>query len=349
MILKVKRHNQVDFFNKFTVTLNYDTVASVFSFDFYFDPNNKLHKQLWKPGHYHEVDVEHNEELLVRGRMLSQVFTDSFEKSLSSISGYSLPGVLEDCQIPTSLYPLQSDGKTLLEIANRVTSLFKFDVVVDSAVSGRMNKVYDTVTANEGESIKRYLSNLASERNIILSHTPEGNLLFTEAKTRQTPIFHFSQGIPNLEMSLTFNGQNMHSDITVQKQASIDSGNASEASIKNPFVPFTFRPLVISQRSGTDIDAIAAAKNTLSAELKNIVLTIKTNIWEIEGKVIKPNNIITVINPKVYLYKKTKWFIQSVKLVNDESKTTAILTCVLPEVYNGETPEYIFEFDDPEV
>lgn len=346
MIVKVKRHNKIEFFNKFSVTLRYDAVASVFSFSLYFDPDNEAHKSLWQPGHYHEVDIEHNGELLIRGQAINNNFASGSKKELTSVAGYSLAGVIEDCNIPTELYPLQHDGKTLLQIAQKITSRFKFDIVVDSAVSSKVNSVFDVSTADEKQTIKDYLSSLASQKDVILSHTPEGDLLFTKAKTKQTPIYHFENGQPNTNISLSFNGQAMHSHITVMKQASTDGGNAGESTIRNPFVPFTYRPIVKIQSSGTDIDTAEAARNALAAELKNIKLTIDTNIWELEDTVIKPNSIITVRDPENYIYEKTRFFVESVTLLNDEEKTTSILNCVLPEVYNGETPEYIFEFDN---
>lgn len=343
MEIKVKRHYKIDTFNKFSLLMNYDAVASVFSFNLYFDPNNFEHKLLFQPGHYHILDVSHGGELLMRGYILGNTFGLQSEKQLSNVNGYSLAGVLEDCQIPPDLYPLQSDEKTLKEIADRLVSKFPFAVEVDTSVSDKLNQVYDVTTASESGSIKDYLSSLASQKNVILTHTPTGNLLFTKAKTKQKPILHFTQGMPMTTMSLSFKGQGMHSHITVQKQADIDGGNVGENTVRNPFVPYVYRPKVKIQNSGDDIDTSEAAKNELAAEYKNIILTITTDMWEIDGKVIKPNNIISVVAPELYLYKKSNWFIQSVKLDGDESSTTATLTCVLPAVYDNSTPPYIFE------
>jgi len=344
MVIKVKRHHQIDTFNKFSLLLKYDSVASAFSFSFYFDPENPEHKLLFQPGHYHQLDVEHNGELLLRGWILGQAFGQTSEKILSSVNGYSLPGVLEDCQIPIDLYPLQADKKNLREIAQRLVSKFPFSVQIDGAVASKMEQIYDITTAKDNDTIKGYLNNLSSQKDIVLTHTPTGNLLFTKAKTRSTPIFHFEPGLESvIEMSLKFDGQKMHSDITVQKQTSIEGGNSGESTITNPFVPFVYRPRVVTQNSGDDNDTVEAAKSVRSSEMKGIVLTIKTSMWELEGKVIKPNQIITVRNPELYLYKKSNWFIESVKLDGDETETTATLTCVLPEVYNGGTPSYVFE------
>lgn len=343
MIVKIKDHYQLDFFNGLSVTLRYDSVASQYGFNMYFDPNNEDHKELLKPGHYHQMSIEHNGELLMTGFILNQTFSSRPTKQLSSVSGYSLPGVLEDCQIPPSLYPLQSDGKTLLEIAQKLVGNFPFGIEVDPLVSKRMREVYPTTTASESQSIKDYLSSLAAQKNIILSHTAKGDLLFTQAKTNQKPFFHFEGCMSNVEMNLSFNGQGLHRDITVMKQADKNGGNAGQTTIRNPFVPYVRRPSVKTQNSGNDVNTAEAAQNILGAELKNITLTIKVNYWELNGELLKPNTTLTVKNDELYIFEKVEWFVESVTFTGDEKQNTAVLKCVLPEVYNGKTPKYFFK------
>ena len=346
MILKIK-NKKYDFFNEFKLNLKYDSIASTFTFDGYFNPENKDHRDLLHIGHFHPITVEHNDELLVSGILLSETFRHSSVKELTSLGGYSFPGVLEDCQIPTSSYPLQSDGLSLREIAQKIIKPFNLEMVIDSVVRKKMNEVYDTSTANELQPIKTYLSELASQKNIILSHTPEGKLLFTQANTKKPPILDFNipegGSIPGTSMSLTFNGQLMHSQITIIKQAGISGGNAGEITVINPFVPFTFRSKVLVQNSGDDNDTRKAAKNALAKEFQNIKLKITTDRWEVDDKIIKPNNIVSVINPDIFLFKKTNWFIESINFTGNKKQTTAVLNCVLPEVYNGKIPTNIFE------
>ena len=346
MILRVKRHYEINTFNNFTLTLNYDSIASTFGFDLYFNPDDFFHKELFQPGHFHECEIEHNGELLVRGYMVNHNFELSPIKKTSGISGYSLTGVFEDCNIPTSLYPLQSDGKTLLQIAQYLSNPFGINVVVDGSVSSKVNQVYDVTTAKETSSIKDYLSSLASQKNVILSHTNKGELLFTKAKTRQKPVFHFTGQMPSTSISLSFNGRALHSHITAQKQASSDGGNAGEVTIRNPYVPYIFKPKVTTQSSGTDNDTEEAAKNIRASSLKGIKLTIKTDIWEVDGKVIKPNQVISVQSKELYLYEKSNWFIESVSLSGNEKQTIATINCVLPSVYDGLEPQNIFRRKD---
>jgi prophage tail gpP-like protein len=346
MILKINdriRNRNVEFFNNFTLSLKYDSVASAFNFNFYFNPDTIELKELACIGHYHIASIEHNGELLLTGYILSEAFSSEPEKKMVAMGGYSLPGVLEDCEIPTDLYPLQSDGLSLKEIARKLTSLFDFKTVIDPAVASKMNQVFEKTTAGAGGSIKQYLTDLAAQKNIVISHTEKGELLFTEAKTKAKPFFHFENNVIGTTMSLSFNGQAMHSHITVIKQADADEGNAGEFTIRNPYVPFVYRPKVIVQSSGDDNDTEKAARNALSQELKNLVLTITTDRWEVDGKIIKPNSIITIKNPEIYLYNKCSWFVEGVEYQGDNTKMTATLTCVLPEVYNMETPEYLFK------
>jgi prophage tail gpP-like protein len=345
VIFDRKVNRNVDFFAKFSLTLKYDAVGSVFTFEFYYNPELPEHRILAAPGRYNLAKVYHEGELLLTGFILSQSFDKKSTEELTPFSGYSVPGVLEDSQIPPTAYPLQSDGLSLKQIAQKLLKPFQIKMDIDSHVSGIMDEVYEKATAEPGETVKEFLCKLATQKNIIVSHTPKGHLLFTQARTNVSPSYHFDGNMPGTTMSLSFNGQGMHSPIWVIKQASKKGGNAGQAKILNPYVPIdttAFRPKVIIQSSGTDNDTIKTAKNELAEELKNIVLTITTDRWKVGPNAVKPNNTITVTAPELFIFKKTPFFVESVKLDGDSQKLTATLTCVLPEVYNGAAPKNIF-------
>lgn len=340
------KNRTVQYFGKFDINLVYDSVGSDYSFDIFFDPENQDHKILCEPARYNLARLYHNGELLLTGFILSQGFTSQPQPTLNTFSGYSVPGVLEDSQIPTSAYPLENSGLTLRQIATKLLRPFQIIFEVDSAVNSLMDEKYEKTTAEATQTVKEYLQSLASQKDIIISHTPTGHLLFTKAKTDLKPIFNFDGNLPGTTFSLTFNGGMMHNQITVIKEADKDGGNAGEYTILNPYVPVNttaFRPKVVVQTSGNSNDTKKTARNLLGEELKNIILTITTDRWLIDNKVIKPNQIISVQNPDLFLYEKTNFFIQSVNLNGDPEKTIATLTCVLPECFNGNTPQNIFE------
>jgi len=350
----------VEFFNDFTLNLKYDSVASTFKIDFYFDPTNQTHAEMACVSHFHEAIVQHNGETLITGYILSQKFISNSQKQLVTLSGYSKSGVLEDCDIPTNVNGvsqadyLQYDGLTLKEITQKLIAPFKLGLVIDSVARADSNQKFtldekldepiEKATGLESKNIKSFLTELAIQRNIILSHDEKGNLVFTEAKTNKAPLFHVEKGVIATEIILTYNGQPIHSQITVVKQIDAAGGNtdSNEFTIFNPLCPIVFRPRVVIQSSGDTNTIEEYASNVLAAELKNIPLIVKVDRWEINGKIIRPNNIITVYSPENFIYTKTKFFIESVEFKGDSKAQVAILTCVLPEVYNRQTPKNIF-------
>lgn len=343
LILKIN-NKRVDFFNDFALNLTHDSITSTFGFNMKFDPENPDHKSIVRPFSYPSVTLEHEGNLVLTGVIVFNNYKQSKIKQMVSFSGYSKTGVLEDCQIPTSLYPLQSDGLTLKQIATKLIAPFNIEMVIDPSVESRMNKRFKTTTAGDSQTIKEYLSELASQKNIIISNDELGRLLFTEVTSVKTPIIHYDLAggqITGTTFNLTADAQAMHSQITVQKQADIDGGNAGEFTIKNPFVT-EFRPRVMRQTSGDDNDTELAAKRALSNELRSIPLEITSSKWDINSALIKPNNIIAVTSPELYLYNKTNFFIESVNFEGNTQSMTATINCVLPEVYTNQTPVNIF-------
>lgn len=337
----------VNFFNSFNINLKHNSVAGVFSFDFLFDPDNPEHKELACVSHFHEVQMYYGDYLLMTGVITNNNFKASSRITMASFGGYAKPGVLDDCQIPPSLYPLQSDGLSLERIARRLIKPFKLDMIIDSSVQSAMSKSFKRSTASSRSTVKDYLTELASQKDIILSHDVEGRLLFTKSKTKQKPILDFDLTKPTpagMTFDFNYNGQGMHSHITVMKQASIDGGNAGEQTIRNPYVIGSYyRPRVTSQTSGDDNDTTLAVNRVLSNELRNITLTITTNNLVVDGVLLLPNNTISIYAPRLFIYTKTFFFIESISYEGNNETSVATINCVLPEVYNNETPTSIYK------
>jgi hypothetical protein len=358
-------NRKIEFFDKFNIEMDYDAIASVFKLEFFFNPDNPAHKEITVPGHYHLCTISHNKQLILTGQILNETFNDYPEPQLMAIGGYSLPGVIEDCEIypspaPATLrnlsstpdspilsggYPLQSDGLSLEEIARKYLAPFRIKMVIDPSVSADMKLTYDETTAKETQSLKSYLCDLASERNIVITHDQYGRLVFTRPSVTKKPIFHFERGTTaSIGMSLTFNGKAMHSHIKSFQQQDINSDvPATENEIENPFVPFVFRPHVIVQSSGEANSTLNVAKNVRANELRNLKLKIDIPRWEVGHSVIRPGEVISVTNPYIYLYKKSDWFVEHVSLDGDAEKMSGTLLCVPKEAYNGAEPKYPFE------
>lgn len=345
MVLKVG-NNKIDKFNAVNIVLKYDSVASTFAFSFYYDKTNEAMKALAQYGRYAKCQIyDDDDELLITGTILSHEYQDGPSKSLTGISGYALPGVLEDCEIPVSLYPLQSDGKSLKEITEAIIAPFGIGLVIDfgkdfTQIIDAANEKISKITAEPKQSVKSYLSEIAAQKNIIISHTASGALRFTKAYASGKSKFSFESGFPNVNIGVSFDGQGMHSEITILKQADIDGGNAGQVTLRNPYVQ-GFRPSVKIQTTGTDISTELAAKNALAAELKNIKVTVTIGglqKFRYNGSKIRPNTLIDILAPECNINKRTQFFVEQVQLSETNSEQVAVLTCVVPEVHNGQSP-----------
>lgn len=333
---------QFDFFNESSVVLKYDSIGSTFSFNLFFNPQNPDHRQILKPFSYNRVEIFDGDELLLTGTALVGGFKKDSLSQLVNVAGYSLPGILDDCEIPTSLWPLQDINVSLKTIAERMIKPFKLKMLISDSVLEKMQRTYKSSTADEKQTIKQYLASKAAQKNIVLSHTPKGELLFTEANIKQAPIIQLDGNIPGLEYTLKVDGQKMHSTITIVKQADDEDENSAKTTINNPYVK-EFRPTVRVQSSGDNNTVAETAKAVLSEELKAIELTVKLDRWSVNGKILRPNSVIMVKSEDLFLNKPTMFFVEEVDLKGDEKTQTATLTCFVPEVYSNGTPKNIFE------
>lgn len=333
------------FFNKVAIDLKFGFSSSGFSFSALFDPDNANHRRIFRPLSYQPVTITSDlGERLLTGVILRHRFNRTANRQLSSFQGYSTTGVLSDCTIPTSVYPLQYTNLTFRELAERLIEPFGIDLVIQN-FGVVADEPISEITAENNKSVYDFLNNIASQRNQILTHTQFGNLFLTRANANASPVATFRQSIPVTKISLDTNGQPLHSSLTVLKQADIENDNASESEITNPLVT-NFRPIIREQNVGNDVTAEEAAANVRANELRNVRLTIETDRWtwlrNRTPETMTPNNIVSVISPDNYIFNPTNFFVESVKLNLDENKETAILSCVLPEVYNNREPRNIF-------
>ncbi len=322
-----------EFFSGFDVTLSFDAIASKFNFFAFFDPANNDQKKLFLPLSGKSVELFHQDEFLFKGVILNTKFQKNQTWKTVNISGYSKSGVLEDCNIPTSVYPLESNNLSLVDIAKKLCKPFGISVVVDDSIASRANKSFKKTIAKESDTIKGYLARLAMERNLIITHTVDGDVFITKANTDQAVSWVYSATDDKvISINASINGQKMHSEITSIRQASIASENAGQATKNNIYVD-SFRPAVKVQSSGSDSDTSDSAISFILSELKSINFAI-----EYQGFIHKPNEIISVKEPFIYLYNDTKLFIESVRIIGDNKQFKSQLTCVLPEIYSNSLP-----------
>jgi prophage tail gpP-like protein len=342
---------------KLTVTLKFDSVASTFAMESYFDPRSSADRVTFQPFYYLGVVITHNNTRVLSGTTLGVRFKSGPEKKLTVITGYSATGVLQDCP-----YIDIANGLSLTELANRAIQSYGIAVKVSPDVKDVADALFSTNDIDGTQSVFSIINSVASQRHIIVSHDEYGNVLLTRGNTDQAPIYNFDNTVnafPATSMEFDCDGQRMHNIISVLRQRDIAFPNVNaDTSLKNPFLeqrytfgPLTnqtyktwFRPTLIRQTAPLVNlpDLELTARNELAKELRSMALIIEMDGWLLNGKLVRPNQIITVKDPDLYLFNPTKFFIEEVQLVSDAQKQVAILKCVLPEVYNNKEVKNIF-------
>lgn len=336
----------VNYFNNGSIVLKLDSIGSVFFFSTHFEANNPEYQEILKPLQYKKVEIfDENERLVLTGNIINHTFKSDKNRNLVTISGYSKAGILEDCTIPLKEYPLESNKRSLLDICTRLCSFYGIKVKVSQNTSNlasqiieskskklenKTKEVFGRTTAEPTETIKDYMARMCSQKNIILSHNQYGDVVLFQPEYDQKPKYFFTKE-NTLEMELTFNGQDLHSEIDVITQPSDDDSNdvVLNGKSKNTLIP-VFRPTTKILNSGENFRE--TAKNELARELSNIKLTIK-----LQGIFtgLYPGEIINVHNHYIYCYAYNRFMIESVEFNFDAGEDTTVLNCLIPEAFTG--------------
>jgi len=326
-------------FNNLEIGLSLDKIASSFSFVALFNPDNSQHRSIFKPLSYPKVEIFSNENnLILTGIIVNNTFNSSSKIELSTISGYSLAGVLEHVKIPLRAYPLESLNRSIADITKRLLSFFDLNLKIEPSLSNVTNEILPRSVASPTESIKSYISKLASQKNIVLSHNERGDLTFIRPDVNSKPTYFFNKENV-LSATLSTQGEGMHSEVSVIRQPSISLPNAStQDSVSNPMVT-SFRPSVSVLTSGDSSEVTRAANNKLAKELMNIklVLNFERTFPIFQGQIVE------VQNDKLFLFSRSRFLVKEVKISSNQNSDKMSVSLVLPESFTGETPKNVFE------
>lgn len=346
----------INYISSGSITLKLDSIASTFEFATYYKPQDLDMQEIFKPLQYKDVEIYNSKDKLIfTGTILNHRFTSNKGRELVIISGYSKSGILEDVCVPPKNYPLESNNKSLKDIATQMCGLFGIKVVVSdqaksisdtsfkfkpknvtpksdfATIEAKSKSVFGRTSASPTETIREYLAKLASQKNIVLSHNEKGDVLLFQPDYNQKPKYFFTKG-NSISMTADYNGQAMHSDINIVRQPSDDNAGLSTTDVAKNTLVAKYRPTTKIMSSGEDGQIKDAAKNELASELKAINLTV-----ELQGLFdeIYPGEIVNVHNHYIYCYAYNRFMVDSITMKFDTESDTTTLNLVVPETFTG--------------
>ena len=329
------------FWDKVRITRSIDSMAT-FELGAPFDHAAPGFRETFKPLTFNTVTVTVGGEPLFTGIMVLVTPVIENNQRVIAVSGYSLPGVLNDCTPPASMFAdnngsLQFDDQGLREIATTLAAPFGINV----EFKADQGAIFDSVACDPGKKVLSFLIELAKKRNLIISDTVRGKLVFLKSTTTGQPVARLQQGSsPVFSVVPTFNPQEYYSHIT-GIEPFIPNLPGLQFTVKNERLQGVVRPLTFKIPDTKDADLKTAVEAKIGRMFGNAAsYSIGVATWrDSKGKLWTPNTTITLLAPDAMIYNEYEFEIRSVEFNRERSVETAILNLVIPGSFSGKIPK----------
>lgn len=302
-----------------------------------FEASNKAFRDAFKPFSYNDIGVTVGGAPLFTGVMLTPVPSMVADKRTVTASGYSLPGVLNDCNSPSSAFPLEFNGQKIGDITKSICEPFGLSV----EITADEGPVFERVASEPTKKAYAFIAELAQQRNLIIGNTPTGKLLIQQSVTTGRPVARLEQGLaPVISVAPQFSPQNYYSHVTGVQPTSVGV-NGSKYTVKNSRLEGAIRPFTFTAKDTLAADIKGATEAKAGRMFANAVsYSVPVATWrDPQGNLWEPNTTITLIAPGAMIYSAYEFIIRFVELIQDNDAESAILTLVLPGAFDGKVPE----------
>ena len=266
-----------------------------------------------------------------------------------NLTAYAKAGVLNDCPLPITKYPMEFNNQTLEQIVTSMIEPFNMDAEFSEASSNPFLKV----VPKPQEEILHFLIRLADQKGFLITNNVSGDPLFWKTATG-APVASIKEGeTPYLSCSPTFDPQKFFSHITGMTPTS-EKKSGDKYTFENKYLtskgilrPYTYLIRNAHEEYLTqDIKTAVLSKvGKMFAEACSYQLKL-TGHLDKNGNIWSKNTIITVLAPGAAIYQDTSFLIKTVTIDrNVDTGDTATLDLVLPGAYNGNIPA-IFPWEE---
>ena len=327
------------FWERIRIKRSLDAVDSI-EFGAPFEVENKAFRDTFRPFSYAPITVTVGGEPLFKGTMLVPMPTLEENRRTVSVTGYGLPGVLNDCTRPSSDFSkTELNGLKFGEIAKTICAPFGLSVEI-TADDG---PVFERVASKTTEKVYDFLTKLAQQRNLVLASTPAGKLLAQRSVSVGNPVARLAQGsAPVVSVVPQFRPQEYYSHITGMQPAIVGVGGG-KYTVKNPRLGGVVRPFNFTANDTLTADIKQATEAKAGRMFGNTVeYTVGVSQWrDPQGALWRPNTTVTLNAPGAMVYSDYEFIVRSVEFVQEDSTESAVLTLVPPGAFEGTIPEVL--------
>jgi prophage tail gpP-like protein len=325
-------------FTAYNLNLSYDSFDT-FSFSAPYDPSIKELRDVITPFAFNSCEVYYNDVLVFKGTLLTPDPELSDTSSEITLQGYPICGVVNDCMVPPTKYPLQCYGITMKGIADAACEPYSIPVIFD----GEIGPEFTEVSIEPTDKILDFLSRLAKQRNLLITNNEKGQLVFFNPNPGKAAVSFVEGRSPLISIKPKFKAQDFYSHIT----------GFGKTDAEYPSMSYTFENKylinkgIMRHHSLTieDSETISDLENSVKAHAGRMFTDCVSFELLCENHVNENNEVfykgmgVCVYAPSAMIAKETNFIARDVKLSRTVEGKTATLNLVLPGSYTGEIPE----------
>jgi prophage tail gpP-like protein len=264
------------------------------------------------------------------------------------VTGYSRPGVLDDCTAPSAAYPIEWKGLTLVQVATAIASPFGVAVAQDEGVTpGSLAGALERVKLQPDRPALDLIVALAKQKKALVASTTNGELLLRTPPVVGAPVLTWAQGDagPVTGLVLQTAPQQYYSEVTGVRRVGRNSLGGKHT-VLNPSLHRlgVLRPLTRHVEDISD-GGLPASTEALAGRMlaESVTVTVDVGTWlDAAGAVWEPATTVSLQSDSAFIYSAYDFLIREVRYVRKNGgETTAQLLCVLPGAFSGEIPDVL--------
>jgi prophage tail gpP-like protein len=319
-----------------------------------FEPDRSAFRDTFRPFSFKEVVIRVGGERLFTGTLVEVTPNLDAGARTVTVSCYSKAAVLEDCCPPASMGPIEANGLTLRQIAERLAAPFGIEVAMTAAEGSPFKRVKSRQhssnnQAEQDQSVQDFLLDLARQRGLVISSDPDGALLFQRSVAPGHPVVRLVEGVPPLtSVTPTFSPQSYFDEITGFTSAKRGRIGSKYTERVERLSGGALRTLSFKLDDIEKADAVGAVRAKMARMFAHIVkYVVSVPVWrDPQGILFRPNTTLLLQAPGAMVYHETELLIRDVYLKASARERTASLGLVLPGAFSGEQPPLPLPWED---
>lgn len=276
-------------------------------------------------------------ELLVNGLLYTVEPELTREGRTKALTGYSFTADAVDSTLKP---PYERNNITLEQLAAELLQPVGIKAVFETDTGGP----FDRVTANEGDKIFDHLARLASQRGILVSSTPAGDLLFLRAATDAAPVGTIEEGQPLADgYKATYDGRlRFNSYKCVTADAGLVWGDPGDIAPKTQIALDNVVPRSRFLTFKTDDTTAGNIRNAAEWRrsrqiVEALALSFPVSGWYApDGSLWRENTRVTVVSETLGVPQGFTFLIRAVEFILEKDRRETTLSLIPPQAYTGE-------------